>query len=115
MNSKSRHQGLLTSANAEKHVKFYRDRLDPLIHYVLVDGETYSSLRHKSELLVAAVCTVAAYCASTDDYNEWLDLFRSLVTAKTFSKRHASDDVRALCIGAFWLSDMSAALSALGK
>lgn len=32
-----------------------------------------------------------------------------------FSVNHTFDDVRALCIGAFWLNDISSALNALGK
>lgn len=106
---------LLESLPAEAHIKFYRDHLDPLIHHVLTDRELHSSLRPRSEFLIVAICTVAAYCAGTADYNEWLELYRTYVTARTFSKRHSFDDVRALCIGALWLSDLATALSALGR
>ena len=108
-------QILLASPKAEEHFAFYHKHLDPLIHYVLAEGENFFSMRSRSELLTTAICTVAAYCAGTTDYSEWLELFKRFVTNKTFSKQHAFDDVRALCIGSLWLSDMATALSALGE
>lgn len=105
---------LLGSPAAEKHFAFYQRKLDPLIHYVLTDKESLPLLRNRSEFLAIAVCTVAACCAGTSDHNEWLDLYKILVSARTFARQHAFDDVRALCIGAFWLTQLATALNALG-
>lgn len=108
-------QDLLASPNAEGHFTFYRNSLDPLIHYILTESDSFSSLRSRSQFLAVAICSVGAHCTGAPDRSEWLELFRNLVGARTFAKQHAFDDVRALCIGAFWLSDLATALSALGR
>lgn len=105
---------LLTGTKAQEHFRFFQKQLNPLIHYVLADGETLTRLRTRSQFLTVAVCTVAAYCVGDVDHKEWLDLYKAMVLARTFAKQHAFDDVRALCIGAFWLAYSATALNALG-
>lgn len=107
-------QRLSTDELAKEHFAFYKHKLDPFVHYVLADGESLRLLSKRSEFLAVATCTVAAYCAGTPDYDEWLELYKSLASARTFAKQHAFDDVRALCIGALWLTEMATALNALG-
>ncbi|KAM0330951.1 hypothetical protein ACHAQA_003908 [Verticillium albo-atrum] len=66
-----------------------------------------------SELLTATILTVTALhiptSASTFDacYKEFL----SLISSSMFSRYHSIDDVRGLCIAAFWLSEVSWKLS----
>lgn len=105
---------LLTNAQAEEYFSFFQKTLNPLIHHVLAEGETFDSLKDRSEFLATAVCTVAAYCTDALDHKEWLDHYKSLALARMFAKQHAFDDVRALCIGALWLTYLTTALNALG-
>lgn len=113
-NPTSLSRNLLGSSTAEEYFSFYQNKLDPLIHYILRTGETFAHLKQRSEFLAIAVCTVAAYCTGASDHNEWLELYKALASARTFAKQHAFDDVRALCIGAFWLHQITTALNALG-
>jgi hypothetical protein len=67
------------------------------------------SVRQSSSLLLAAILTVTALHipgkSSTFDvcYAEFLDL----VSASMLDRYHTLDGIRGLCIGAFWLSDVS--------
>jgi hypothetical protein len=67
------------------------------------------SVRRSSSLLLAAILTVTALHipgkTSTFDvcYAEFLDL----VSASMMDRYHTLDGIRGLCIGAFWLSDVS--------
>ena len=67
------------------------------------------SVRRSSSLLLAAILTVTALHipgkSSTFDicYAEFLDL----VSASMLDRYHTLDGIRGLCIGAFWLSDVS--------
>ncbi|KAH8791003.1 hypothetical protein F5882DRAFT_400851 [Hyaloscypha sp. PMI_1271] len=71
------------------------------------------SVRRSSSLLLAAILTVTALHipgkTSTFDvcYAEFLDL----VSASMMDRYHTLDGIRGLCIGAFWLSDVSWKLS----
>jgi len=82
-----------------------------LNHYLWVGFEQIQdsllSVRRSSELLTATILTVTALhipsSAKTfdDGYNEIL----SLISSSMISRYHSVDDVRGLCIAAFWLSD----------
>lgn len=67
------------------------------------------SVRRSSSLLLAAILTVTALHipgkSSTFDicYAEFLEL----VSASMMDRYHTLDGIRGLCIGAFWLSDVS--------
>lgn len=106
---------LLMSSSAEQHFTFYRENLDQHIHYLLRDSDTLVSVRSRSHLMATAMCTVAAFCTGSKDYPTLLEILKAMVTGKTFSKQHSFDDVRALCIGAFWLSDVATSLNSMGK
>ena len=108
-------RGLVSQMTLEKHFDYYSENLDHFIHRILPAGDTLVSVQKRSSLLLAAICTTAAFCAGSDDYQTCLDAFIGEVTAKMFSSTHTFDDVRALCIGAFWLGKMSSALNALGE
>lgn len=130
-------RGVIPLEVAERLFNFYQEQLDPCIHYALVGvtaiGQlpssklTLSTMRSRSALLTAAICTTAAFCggASTKEYYQvCVDAFTEEISrTKTFAFHQnlrdnsisGFDDVRALCIGAFWLHGISSALSALGK
>ncbi|KAK9482792.1 hypothetical protein V1527DRAFT_485399 [Lipomyces starkeyi] len=71
------------------------------------------SVRRSSSLLTAAILAVAALHIpdNTDLLNTCYKEFVSLVAQSTLNRYHTLDDIRALTIGAFWLSDLSWKLS----
>ena len=72
-----------------------------------------NSVRRSSPILCAAILTVAALNSAdlsgalNTCYNEFLTQFINT----TFDRYHTLDEIRALCIGAFWLSGLSWTLS----
>lgn len=107
--------GVISREIAEGYLDFYKQNLDPCIHHILAENDTLASVRSRSSLLTAAICTVASFCTSSKDYQSCFNMFTSEVSRKLFSDKYDFDDVRALCIGAFWLNDVSSALNGLGK
>jgi hypothetical protein len=82
-----------------------------LNHYLWVGLEeihsSLTSVRKSSQLLAATILTVTALHipTSADTFDKCYDEFLSLVSSSMFSRYHSIDDVRGLCIAAFWLSD----------
>ncbi|KAE8391328.1 hypothetical protein BDV23DRAFT_193237 [Aspergillus alliaceus] len=64
-------------------------------------------VREVSPLLAMAICAVGALHLSSSDYEALYREFVTLSAPLKFSRRNTVDDVRVLCIGAFWLSDLS--------
>ena len=135
-------RGLIPLEIAEQLFQFYQERLDPHIYRALVGITppsqnqnhqhtsarlTLSTIRSRNPLLTAAICTTAAFCGGLrmrEYYQVCLDAFTQEISSnKTFifpqnlrdNSAKSFDDVRALCIGAFWLYEISSSLSALGK
>ena len=108
-------RGLISQTTLEKHFHFYHECLNPYIYQPLTNIDTVATLLKRSSLLLAAICATAAFCAGSEDYEACLETFINDVSATMFSHTHSFDDVRALCIGAFWLGKESSALSALGE
>lgn len=108
-------QGVVSEQTAEGYFTFYRQHLDPFMQYELADSDTLAILRGRSSLLATAICTVAASCTSSEDYQSCLTIFKAEVSRRLFEDKYDFDDVRALCIGALWLSDCSPALNGLGE
>ena len=107
--------GLASPETLERYFIFYRDHLDPYIHHLLAEGDTLSNVQERSPLLLAAICTVVAFCTGRNDYQILFDTYMEGVSSKMFSSSSTFDDVRALCIGALWLDNVSTVLSTLGK
>jgi len=72
-----------------------------------------TSVRQSSSLLTVAILAVASL--HVPDQNETFEAcyleFVTLVSKSTLNRYHTLDEIRALCIGAFWLSDLSWKLS----
>lgn len=64
-------------------------------------------MRRSSQLLTATILTVTALHipSSAKTFDDCYNEFLGLISSSMFSKYHSVDDVRALCIAAFWLSD----------
>ena len=103
-------RGLITLDNAERLFRFYHQRHDHFLYSIIGDHSTLSSVRRESTTLASAICTVAALHSQSDDYHTMHREYRRRVSNQFFSRQHSFDEVRGLCIGAFWLSDMSWAL-----
>ncbi|KAF0324605.1 C6 transcription factor, partial [Colletotrichum asianum] len=97
----------------EKAEELYNIFLKTLNHYLWVGLEqvhpSRTSVRKSSELLAATILTVTALHipTSSDIFDVCYNEFLSLVSSSMFSRYHSVDDVRGLCISAFWLSEHS--------
>ncbi|KAE8325302.1 hypothetical protein BDV39DRAFT_105504 [Aspergillus sergii] len=107
-------QGVVTLAEAE----YLFDRFMRINNRLLWDGilpfhRTLDSVRRASTLLAAVVLTIGALHTpgKTEAFHQSYDVFVSLVCGSSLSRNHSVDDVRALCIGAFYLANLSWKLS----
>lgn len=88
-----------------------------LNHYLWVGLEqthpSFYSIRKSSELLTATILAVTALHipTSAETFDKCYKEFLALISSSMFSRYHSIDDVRGLCIAAFWLSDVSWKLS----
>lgn len=88
-----------------------------LNHYLWVGLEqthpSFHSVRMSSELLTATILAVTALHipTSAETFDKCYREFLALISSSMFSRYHSIDDVRGLCIAAFWLSDVSWKLS----
>lgn len=74
---------------------------------------TLTSVRRSSPLLSAAVLTIAALHTPNQPavLQRCYDAFVALIGASSLSRNHSLDDVRALCVAAFFLPNLSWRLS----
>lgn len=106
-------RGAVRLDDAERLFRFYMLRLDPYIYGIASKYKTLESLRRSSSVLTACICAVAA-CHQADDgklYEVCNQEFRRLVSSTMFDRRVSLEYFRALCIGMYWLSDISWTLS----
>lgn len=77
--------------------------------------DSLDGVRASSTLLTAAILAVTALHAQDDgtSFDVCYPIFLDLVSQAMFDRYHTLDDVRGLCIGAFYLSDLSWKLSGL--
>ncbi|KAH8894009.1 hypothetical protein GQ53DRAFT_716521 [Thozetella sp. PMI_491] len=101
--------GIISAESAQTYFDTYKNRLDHFVYRILAepDNASLERIRASSPLLTAAVCAVGALHLNSQDFDLCYKEFVSLSGAKIFSRDSTVDDVRALCIGAFWLSDLS--------
>lgn len=102
-------QGLVSLENAQRYFHTYRDRLDHFPYRILGNhsGSSLQDIRKSSSLLTLAILTVGALHLATDDFKVCYREFISMSGTRSLSRIFTIDDIRALCIGAFWLSDLS--------
>ncbi|KAJ9610244.1 hypothetical protein H2200_005021 [Cladophialophora chaetospira] len=108
-------RGIITLDDAESFFRLYARRLDHFLYRILAEHDSLASVRKSSPLLTAAICAVGALHTPSNLYYACYQHFVSLASSKMFSKKNNHDDVRAFCIGAFWLSDISWTLVGAGK
>jgi hypothetical protein len=100
-------RGIITIEQAQTYLDMYQSRLDHFVYRILDERKTITQVRKASPLLLAAVCTVGALHLATPDFEKCYQEFVTISASLTFSRRNTIDDVRGLCIGAFWLSGIS--------
>jgi hypothetical protein len=68
-----------------------------------------TSVRKSSSLLTSVIIAVTALHVrgKEDVFNAAYTEFLSLISETMFDRRHSLDDIRAFCVGAFWLLDVS--------
>jgi len=106
--------GLISLEAAEEYFTVYRKSMEPCICQILPENDCLANIRPRSSLLTAAISTVGSSCAASANHEKCYEAFMSEVSSRLFSRNHNFDDVRALCIGAFWLSKVSSTLIGLG-
>jgi len=105
--------GLISLEAAEEYFKVYQKSMEPCIFQILAEDECLANIRARSSFLTAAICAVGSSCADLASHQKCYDAFIKEVSNRLFSSHHSFDDVRALCIGAFWLSKVSSTLVGL--
>lgn len=103
-------KGVVTQAQAEEMFRVFNTSLN---HYlwggVALVHDNLTSVRRSSPLLAAAIITVTALHIPGNEklFDVGYAQFTSLVSDTMFARYHNLDEIRALAIGAFWLSDVS--------
>lgn len=100
-------RGVITVDQAQRYLDIYQNRLDHFLYRIIGDRRDLSQVRQASPLLLAAICAVGALHLATPDFEKCYQEFVSIAASQTFSRRNTVDDVRGLCVAAFWLSGIS--------
>ncbi|KAL1969597.1 hypothetical protein VTN77DRAFT_8150 [Rasamsonia byssochlamydoides] len=107
-------RGYVSLHEAEELFAYFSRTMNQLLWGgIVVPHRDLTSVRRNSSLLSAAVLTVAALHIPnrTDTLNTCYNEYVSLVSSMALTRSHTLDDIRGLCVGAFWLSDLSWKLS----
>lgn len=103
-------RGKITEIEAQELFRTFSQSLN---HYlwggVALVHSDLASVRHSSSLLLASILAVTALHipGRTETFDICYSEFISLVSSSMLDRSHTLDGVRGLCIGAFWLSDLS--------
>lgn len=112
-------QGILSLHQARALFDVYALRLDHYLYRILGETRTLEEIRSGSPLLVAAICAVGALHSIDHDlgslFDECCRYFETTVSKLSISTKPNIDDIRGLCIGAFWLHRLSWNLSSMGE
>ncbi|KAL2752941.1 hypothetical protein ACRALDRAFT_2113105, partial [Sodiomyces alcalophilus JCM 7366] len=103
-------KGTVSLSNAETlFARFMRNHNPLLWDGIILPYRTLHEVRRASMLLSTAVLTIAALHSAgcPDTLQACYDAFVSLVSSSCLSRNHNLDDVRALCLGAFYLPNLS--------
>ncbi|KFZ01868.1 hypothetical protein V501_09750 [Pseudogymnoascus sp. VKM F-4519 (FW-2642)] len=102
-------RGIVSIREADDLFNMYHDQLDHYVYRIIPNHSTLASVRKGSPLLTAAICTVSSlhHRSLRPLFNCCYKEFVRLCAINAFSRKNALDDIRALCIGAFWLDEIS--------
>lgn len=98
---------------AEELFAVFKNRLGHFLYSIMCPYDNLMELRQSSQFLTTSVCTISALHdpACTELFDVCQREFWNLVGRAMFSHSPSIDDIRAFIIGAFWLSNVSLALS----
>lgn len=107
-------RGVVSSQEAEELFHYF----DQVLNRYLWDGvalvhDNLTSVRNSSSMLSASILAVTALHVPHKErtYDICYAEFARLASGSMLDRNHTLDDLRALCIGAFWLADVSWKLS----
>ena len=100
-------RGVVSLEEAQNYLDVYQKRLDHFCYRIIGVRRSLQQVRTASPLLLAAICAVGALHLASPHFEKCHQEFASIAAAQTFSCRYDEDDVRGLCVGAFWLSSIS--------
>ncbi|OAQ70985.1 fungal specific transcription factor [Pochonia chlamydosporia 170] len=109
-------QGKFDLQEAERLFARFRETLNAYLWGgIALLHDSLEGARASSSLLTAAILAVTSLHAQDDGraFDICYPIFLELVSQAMFDRYHTLDDVRGLCIGAFYLSDLSWKLSGL--
>ncbi|CAI0650523.1 unnamed protein product [Colletotrichum noveboracense] len=109
-------QGKFSLQEAEQLFSTFRGTLNAYLWGgIALRHETLAATRYASPLLTAAILAVTALHAQDEGraFDTCYPIFLELASQAVFDRYHTLDDVRGLCVGAFFLSDLSWKLSGL--
>ncbi|RMZ79591.1 hypothetical protein DV737_g3332, partial [Chaetothyriales sp. CBS 132003] len=106
-------RGVVRLDDAEPLATYFLEKLDPYIWHVCPQYTDLESFRSRSPTLTAAVLAVAALHETSRChlYATCVKEYKRLVANAMFERNIDMEYVRALVIGAYWLSDISWTLS----
>ncbi|TDZ27780.1 Transcriptional activator of proteases prtT [Colletotrichum spinosum] len=110
------HQGKFSLQEAEQLFSTFRASLNAYLWGgIALVHDTLAATRLSSPLLTAAILAVTALHAQDEGraFDTCYPIFLELASQSVFDRYHTLDDVRGLCVGAFFLSDLSWKLSGL--
>ncbi|EKV07357.1 C6 transcription factor, putative [Penicillium digitatum] len=105
---------LISLHEAEELYAYFSRTMNQLLWGgIILVHRDLTSVRRASTLLSAAVLTVAALHIPnrTETLNRCYGEYVTLVSNMALTRAHTLDDIRGLCVGAFWLSELSWKLS----
>lgn len=100
-------RGVLPLDEAQTYLDVYQDRLDHFLYRIIGDRRSLDEIRNGSPLLLSAICAVGSLHVNSSAFEKCYQDFVSVAAGQTFSRRNHINDIRGLCIGAFWLSGIS--------
>lgn len=107
-------RGLISLHEAEELFAYFSRTMNQLLWGgIILVHRDLTSVRRASTLLSVAVLTVAALHIPnrTETLNRCYNEYVLLVSNMALTRAHTLDDIRGLCVGAFWLSELSWKLS----
>ena len=101
--------GTLSEGQAQTLFDAYASHLDHCLYHILGSSATLAQTRASSPVLLAAVYTVGALHSAEIGalLKPCYRHFRSISAELSLRKEASLDGIRGLCIGAFWLHDIS--------
>lgn len=109
-------RGIISLSKGEQlFARFMKNHLPLLWGGIVLPYQTLDAVRRATILLSTAIFTIAALHTpgggGGDTLQRCYDMFVSLVSSSSLSRNHNLDDVRALCLAAFYLPNLSWRLS----